>query len=184
MSNKLILKTLLINKFYLIFDPMQKTFLLILFIAVASGISAQEKTIRKVQLQDFQVFEIDPDLLLPYHFDTPSLSFLHQIEGSNFQLMEIDLSIDLRKSHRYTDDNFMQVPANRFVQKDFQPRMATSPKPKSAITIQGNAGSLRNTNTDHFVQNRVYDDVSYDGIYLSPYNNYYFANSRRRRYGF
>ncbi|WP_299311900.1 hypothetical protein [uncultured Aquimarina sp.] len=96
---------------------------------------------------------------------TPSLSFIRPtISASNYQLMEINLSIDLRKQYLKNDTPILLLPENKFIQSDYAVSIPTTATKRNAkITITGNGGYNSNNSG---IKNTAYKDASaYTGIY-------------------
>ncbi|AXT54991.1 hypothetical protein D1815_04180 [Aquimarina sp. AD1] len=101
---------------------------------------------------------------------TPSLSYIRElISTGNYVLMEINLSIDLRKQHLENETPILLLPENKFIQSDYAfslPNSTNQNQNNLRFTITGNGGYNTNNTGKGSVKNNAYRDAStYTGIY-------------------
>ncbi|KAA1245059.1 hypothetical protein [Aquimarina sp. RZ0] len=103
----------------------------------------------------------------------PSLSFIKQYAVTeNYQLMEVDLTKDIRKQHLRPDTPMLRLPENKFIQSDYTIAIPTATnREHTGLTISGSAGGYGfngyNFSTNNTgIKNSAYKDASlYTGVY-------------------
>lgn len=104
----------------------------------------------------------------------PSLSYIRQIAPQNYQLMEINLDIDLRKKENRNHTPILQLPENQFIQSEYSATLSVAPKTNTrSFRVTGGVGydstfynNQRSNNSNGGIKNNAYKDVSlYTGIY-------------------
>ncbi|MFD2562533.1 hypothetical protein [Aquimarina rubra] len=110
----------------------------------------------------------------------PSLSYIRSIVSTgNYQLMEIDLTVDLRRQLIKDDRPMLLLPENKFVKSDYYVAIPTIEKSDASITITGNGGYNNSNPNNGGVKNTVYEDASTrTGIYC-PVTGLPLTTSRR-----
>ncbi|WP_378173467.1 hypothetical protein [Aquimarina sp. SS2-1] len=111
---------------------------------------------------------------------TPSLSYIRsRIATGNYHLMEIDLTVDLRRQRIKDDRPMLLLPENKFVKSDYYVAIPTIEKRDASITITGNGGYNNSNPNNGGVKNTVYEDASTrTGIYC-PVTGLPLTTSRR-----
>ncbi|GAA0720358.1 hypothetical protein GCM10009430_20440 [Aquimarina litoralis] len=114
------------------------------------------------------ISEIDAKYTLEHKEITPSLSYIRKtIATGNYQLMEINLAVDLRKQHLKNETPILLLPENKFVQSEYNVAIPTA-TPQSAfrVSITGNGGYNNSNTSNGGIKNNAYRDAStYTGIY-------------------
>lgn len=88
---------------------------------------------------------------------SPSLSYVREFNPSTYQLMEIDLTKDLRRQAYQSKTPLLITPENKFVITKFS--LASPVAPKSAVIITGRRRLDYSVNRG--VKNTVYKDASF-----------------------
>lgn len=101
---------------------------------------------------------------LKFEIGTPSLSYLHKLPQRTFYLMEIDLTVDLRKQALQNKTPFLYESENPHIIEKFSVRLPSTGLDKTTIR-----GRNRLDFTVHRgpVRNSVYKDASF---YTGTYN--------------
>ncbi|MDY8135673.1 hypothetical protein [Aquimarina sp. 2201CG5-10] len=96
----------------------------------------------------------------------PSLSYVSKnIQTQKYELMEIDLSVDLRKQELGDKASMLILPKNNFIQPNYTVAIPTQSQPNSNFRITGNGGFGSSTSNGG-VRNTVYKDASlYSGAF-------------------
>jgi len=148
----------------------------ILFIFLLSCISiisyGQEKPLLTIDWETWntQLIENDSRYTLEHREITPSLSYIREIISTgNYFLMEINLSVDLRKQHLKNEAPILLLPENKFIQSNYAfslPSTENQNQNNLRFTITGNGGYNTNNSGNGNIKNNAYRDAStYTGIY-------------------
>ncbi|MDH7445760.1 hypothetical protein [Aquimarina sp. 2201CG14-23] len=143
----------------------------LLFSTVSFVSFGQEKPIYIVEWEelDNKLSEEELYYVIELKEITPSLSFINQrIATGNYQLMEIDLTIDLRTQHLRKDStDFLQLPENKYIQSDYALAIPSGlNERRGRITITGSGGYNSSSTNNGGIKNTAYRDAgSYTGIY-------------------
>lgn len=127
---------------------------LILIISILSfSTYSQEKTIKSISIEWEKL-------------GAPLSLINKEIVNNKYQLMEVDLSIDLRKQYlkKNSTSSFMMLPENKFIQSEYNVAIPQSNQRNVGFTISG-YGYNGNRNTGG-IKNNAYKDASlYSGAY-------------------
>ncbi|GAA4114787.1 hypothetical protein GCM10022393_14550 [Aquimarina addita] len=162
---------------------MGRFFFGILVIGLVSVSFGQEKFQNTIENKEIDTNISDDNLQysIPTFEITPSLSYLRQITPQNYQLMEINLDIDLRKKEHRNNTPLLQLPENKFVQSEYPNTLTVAPKTKSSsFQITGRGGysnniySTRNrysnsSTNNNGIQNNAYQDASLHTRFYNPF---------------
>ncbi|MBW1297244.1 hypothetical protein GBO31_17150 [Aquimarina litoralis] len=99
---------------------------------------------------------------------TPALSYIRQIIATgNYQLMEINLAVDIRKQHLDNETPILLLPENKFVQSEYNIAFPTAVQQGALrVSITGNGGYNSSNTSNGGIKNTAYRDAStYTGIY-------------------
>ncbi len=114
---------------------------------------AQEKTIQSISIEWEQL--------------SAPLSFTNKESiNTKYQLLEVDLSVDLRKQYLKKNTSFMQLPENKFVQPEYNVAIPHPNQRKVGFTISGNGYSPNLSGNTGGIKNTAYKDASlYSGAF-------------------
>lgn len=154
-----------------------KTFIVIFLGCISFYSYGQERPSYLLEWQEWSD-SLSEDILSTYTIAQteiiPSLSFINQYNVSgNYQLMEIDLTRDIRKQHLRPDTPMLQLPENKFIQSDYALAIPTATNSnRNGLTITGSAGGYgingynSSTTNTYGIKNTAYKDASfYTGVY-------------------
>ncbi|WP_299241260.1 hypothetical protein [uncultured Aquimarina sp.] len=148
---------------------MIRIFLGLLLACIGFTSYGQEKTSFSISWDEMNTHLSENDFMytIEHREITPSLSFIKPIVSvGTYQLMEIDLSVDLRKQHLKNDTPILLLPENKFIQSDYAVAIPSTVKSNARITITGNGGYNSSNTNNGGVKNTAYRDAStYTGIY-------------------
>ncbi|GAA4271767.1 hypothetical protein U6A24_14355 [Aquimarina gracilis] len=132
-----------------------KIFLVFIFSLLSFLSFGQERTIQTISIELEQL--------------TAPLSLVDtDVINNKYQLMEVDLSVDLRKQYLKKNTPLMLLPENKFIQQNYNVAIPGAPtnQRKVGFTISGNGyNSSLNRNTGD-IKNNAYKDASlYSGAF-------------------
>jgi len=148
-----------------------KIFFVVLLGCIGFTSFGQEKPVLTLEFEELDV-KLAKDIsnyTITYREIIPSLSFITQtIATGNYYLMEINLSVDLRKQHLKNDSPILLLPENKFVQSEYAIAIPTATKNNNnaRITLTG-SGGYNNTNNGG-IKNNAYRDASTYAVIYCP----------------
>ncbi|WP_405206808.1 hypothetical protein [Aquimarina sp. LLG6339-5] len=149
-----------------------KIFPILLLSFISLTCYGQEKPLLTIDWETWntQIVNNSSQYTLEHKEITPSLSYIRElISTGNYVLMEINLSVDLRKQHLENETPILLLPENKFVQSNYAfslPNNANQNQNNLRFTITGNGGYNANNSGKGGVKNNAYRDAStYTGIY-------------------
>ncbi|UZO79525.1 hypothetical protein NBT05_11195 [Aquimarina sp. ERC-38] len=141
------------------------TWIILTFSLVFSGYTQELQESNVLQLDQNAPYQTDKgDVVIEYTIQQPSLSYLKSIPLSTFTLMEIDLSVDLRRQAFQNRTPYLYESKNPHVIEQFSVRLPTQILNKTTITGRNRLDFTVNRGS---VRNSVYKDASF---YTGAYN--------------
>lgn len=140
------------------------TFIVILLGNLFGYSQENDTVLTPSNFQSFYNTETTTSNLLKFEIGTPSLSYLNKLPQHTFYLMEIDLTVDLRKQALQNKTPFLYESENPHIIEKFSVRLPSTGIDKTTIR-----GRNRLDFTVHRgpVRNSVYKDASF---YTGAYN--------------